>query len=202
MISATEALERLREGNDRFVRGERLERDFTSRARRREVLREHKPFAILLGCSDARVPAEIVFDQGLGDLFVVRVAGNIAAPSQIASIEFSAEQLGTQLVVVLGHSNCGAIKATLDEIEHPGENRSSNIASIVDHIRPAIETLASNPERIDRSILLQESMRANVRASVEQLHGTWSTLGRLVENGRLKIVGAEYSIESGKVGFL
>src|SRR5438067_9648001 len=130
MISAREALERLREGNRRFVRGVRSSDLLVSEARRSELAAGQQPFAIVLGCSDSRVPAEIVFDQGLGDLFVIRVAGNIVAPSQVGSVEFAAARYGTRLVVVLGHSECGAILATLEELQQP-TSHSRNLRSIV-----------------------------------------------------------------------
>ena len=202
MISATEALERLQKGNERFVSGGREIKDLTNRERRGEVVDQHEPFAIILGCSDARVPSEIVFDQGLGDLFVIRVAGNIVAPSQIGSIEFAAEQFGTRLVIVMGHSNCGAIITTLHELEQPNENRSPNLASIVGRIRPAIEPLTKNAENLDRSSLLLEATRANIHASVNQLRDGSSILKNMIQREGLQILGAEYSIETGKVKFL
>src|SRR5918995_670956 len=140
MISAREALERLREGNRRFASGVRSN-DILASTRRSEVAAGQEPFAIVLGCSDSRVPAEIVFDQGLGDLFVIRVAGNIVAPSQVGSVEFAASRFGTRLVVVLGHSQCGAVSATLEELRRPSEEQSRNLQSIVDRIRPSVEAI-------------------------------------------------------------
>ena len=139
-ISAEEALKRLQEGNARFVAGVRSLEALTSHTRRTELLNGHSPVAIVLGCSDARVPAELVFDQGLGDLFVIRVAGNIVSPSQVGSVEFAAERFGTQLVVVLGHTQCGAVTATLEQIRQQTSD-SPNLRSIVDRIRPIVETL-------------------------------------------------------------
>ena len=141
MISAQEALARLREGNRRFVSEIRSHGTLTSQTRRRELAGGQEPFAIILGCSDSRVPAEIIFDQGLGDLFVIRVAGNIVAPSQVGSVEFAAERFGTRLVVVLGHSNCGVILATLEELGRPSQDQSRNLRSIVDRVRPSVEPL-------------------------------------------------------------
>ena len=141
MIPAGEALERLREGNRRFASDTRNHGALTSQARRDELTSGQEPFAIILGCSDSRVPAELVFDQGLGDLFVIRVAGNIVAPSQVGSVEFAAALFSTRLVVVLGHTQCGAIKATLDELRRPTGSQSRNIRSIVDRVRPAVEGL-------------------------------------------------------------
>ena len=140
-IAALDALELLRKGNGRFASGLRSGDGAASLTRRAELVTGQEPFAIILGCSDSRVPAEIVFDQGLGDLFVIRVAGNIVAPSQVGSVEFAAERFGTRLVVVLGHSQCGAILATLEELGRPTENQSRNLRSIVDRIRPSVEAL-------------------------------------------------------------
>src|SRR4249920_3321193 len=141
MVSAREALKRLREGNLRFASNVRGSDAFLSRTQRFELATEQQPFAIILGCSDSRVPAEIVFDQGLGDLFVIRVAGHVVAPSQIGSVEFAAERYHTRLVVVLGHSQCGAVLATLEELRRPNGTQSRNLRSIVDRIRPAVEGL-------------------------------------------------------------
>src|SRR5207248_50827 len=128
-------------GNLRFVSNTRAPDEFLSRARRLELTQSQAPFAIVLGCSDSRVPAEIVFDQGLGDLFVIRVAGNIVAPSQVGSVEFAAERYGTRLVVVLGHSQCGAILATLEELQRSSDHQSRNLRAIVDRVRPSVEGL-------------------------------------------------------------
>src|SRR5688500_13168412 len=141
MITALEALQRLRAGNRRFTSNVRSHDSLATEARRAEVAAGQEPFAIILGCSDSRVPAEIVFDQGLGDLFVIRVAGNIVAPSQIGSVEFAADRFGTRLVVVLGSSQCGAILATLEELARPTTDQSRNLRSIVERIRPAIQPI-------------------------------------------------------------
>jgi carbonic anhydrase len=201
MISALEALERLRQGNRRFVT-DTCDRDMLmSRSRRAQLTTGQTPFAIILGCSDSRVPAEIVFDQGLGDLFVIRVAGNIVAPSQVGSVEFAADRFGTRLVVVLGHSQCGAVIATLEELEHPTENQSRNVRSIVNRIRPAVQGLFETDLRKDPEALVEHAVRANVRASVNQLHHGSEILEQLVQNDGLLIVGAEYSLETGEVDF-
>src|SRR5262249_21686391 len=167
MISAREALDRLREGNRRFVATVSSTRDAAPLGRRAELVTTQEPFAIVLGCSDARVPAEIVFDQGLGDLFVIRVAGNIVAPSQVGSVEFAAARFGTRLVVVLGHSECGAILTTLDEIKRPTENQSRNLRSIVDRVRPSIEGLLETDLANDQDALVNRAVRANIRASAD-----------------------------------
>lgn len=197
MISPADALQRLRDGNRRFVSGERGNADSLGEARRAELVSGQNPFAAIVACSDSRVPVELLFDQGLGDLFVVRVAGNIVAPSQIGSVEFAAAKLGTRLVVVLGHSNCGAVDATLQSLKSAGETASPNLQAIVDSIRPALESLVAEKGEIN----LREAVAANVRQSVEQLHGGSDVLRQLAESGEIMIVGAKYSIETGEVRF-
>lgn len=201
MISAHEALERLRAGNRRFVDGRRNPAAHYGQARRHELAEEQAPFAIILGCSDSRVPAEIVFDQGLGDLFVIRVAGNIVAPSQIDSVEFAAERFRTHLVVVLGHSHCGAIEATLETLQAPDKRPARNLNSIVGRVRPAIEGLMATDLRHDPEALVTQAVRANVRASANQLRRGSGVLEGLVRNEGLRVVGAEYSLETGVVEF-
>jgi carbonic anhydrase len=201
MIAASEALERLRDGNRRFVSNAGGHDSLASEARRAEVASGQEPFAIILGCSDSRVPAEIVFDQGLGDLFVIRVAGNIVAPSQIGSVEFAAERYGTRLVVVLGHSQCGAILATIDELKRPTINQSRNLHSIVDRVRPAVEPLMHTELRHDPDALVRDAVRANVRISVNHLRHGSAILEQLIAKDRLAIAGAEYSLETGVVDF-
>jgi carbonic anhydrase len=201
MTPAQEALERLRAGNRRFVAGIGNPDAPLGHARRVELAKEQKPFAIVLGCSDARVPAEIVFDQGLGDLFVIRVAGNIVAPSQVDSVEFAASRFGTRLVVVLGHSQCGAILATIEELRQPAENQSRNLRSIVDRVRPSVEGLLETELRHDADALVRQAVRVNVNVSVNHLKYGSSVLEQLVRNDGLLVVGAEYSLETGQVEF-
>ena len=201
MISAQQALERLREGNRRFVSGVRSVDALMGQTQRKELVAGQYPFAVILGCSDSRVPVEIVFDQGLGDLFVIRVAGNIVAASQIGSVEFAAEQFGTRLVVVLGHSRCGAVQATVDELQRPTENQSRNLRSIVDHIRPAVEGLLTTDLRRDPEALVQQAVRANVRVSANSLRHGSGVLQELIQRQGLRVVGAEYSLETGAVDF-
>ena len=198
---AVNALQRLIDGNKRFCEGVRSIDALASQSRRAELLDGQEPFAIILGCSDSRVPAELVFDQGLGDLFVIRVAGNIVAPSQVGSVEFSAEHHGARLVVVLGHSNCAAISTTLAELSRPSENRSANLASIVDRIRPAIHTLYETDLKNDPEALLKHAVRANIRSCVDHLRHGSRLLEQLVADEGLLIVGAEYSLETGEVEF-
>jgi len=200
--AALAALARLEAGNRRFASGQPSADGLSSQARRAELVAGQQPFAIILGCSDSRVPAEIVFDQGLGDLFVIRVAGNVVAPSQVGSVEFAAERFGTRLVVVLGHSQCGAVLATLEELRRPGGAPSRNLRSIVDRIRPAVESLLATRLSGDLDLLVHEAVRANVRVSVTQLRHGSEVLERLIEREGLLVVGAEYSLDSGLVQFL
>ena len=199
MISAREALERLQEGNRRFVSGARNSDTLTSQTRRSELAAGQEPFAIILGCSDSRVPAELVFDQGLGDLFVIRVAGNIVASSQVGSVEFAAARYATRLVVVLGHSQCGAVRATLEELRRPGEPPSRNLRSIVDRIRPSVEALSITHASRDLDGLMDEAVRANVRTAVSQLRHGSEIIERMSAQDGLLVVGAEYSLETGVV---
>lgn len=201
MIAPQEALARLKEGNLRFISNVRSADAYISHTRRAELMAGQEPFAIILGCSDSRVPAEIVFDQGLGDLFVIRVAGNIVAPSQVGSVEFAAASFGARLVVVLGHTRCGAILATLDELRKPTEETSVNIRSIVDRVRPAVEALFATELKSDPDELLRQSVRANIRASVDHLRHGSAVLEQLIAENGLVIVGAEYSLETGAVEF-
>lgn len=201
MTSALEALERLREGNRRFASGEPGHNTRSGRTLRSELASSQQPFAVILGCSDSRVPVEIVFDQGLGDLFVIRVAGNVVAPSQIGSVEFAAERFGTRLVVVLGHSRCGAIQATLEQLQRPRERQARNLQSIVDRIRPAVQGLLGTDLQNDPEALMQGAVRANIRASVGHLRHGSQLIEQLIDESGLRVVGAEYSLETGIVDF-
>jgi len=201
MIDAITALQRLREGNHRFVNNLRSTEPLATHTRRAELATYQEPFAIILGCADSRVPAELVFDQGLGDLFVIRVAGNIVAPSQIGSVEFAVSRYGTRLVVVLGHSQCGAILATLDELTSDNNESSKNIRSIVDRVKPSVEGLLHTELRHDHDALVNEAVRANVRASANHLRHGSDIIEKLVENDGLLVIGAEYSLETGAVTF-
>ncbi len=201
MISAREALERLREGNHRFVSDVGSREVVTGQTRRSELASGQQPFAIILGCSDSRVPAEIVFDQGLGDLFVIRVAGNIVAPPQIGSVEFAAARFGTRLVVVLGHSRCGAVSATLESLLQPTHSHSRNLLSIIERIRPSVEPLLATELRHDPDALVQHAVRANIRSSATHLRHESDVLRQLIHRDGLLVVGAEYSLETGFVDF-
>ena len=201
MVGALEALERLQVGNRRFIEGRRSHAELTGPAQIGLDVPEQQPFAIVIGCSDSRVPAEIIFDQGIGDLFVIRVAGNIVAPSQIGSVEFAAERFGTRLVVVLGHSQCGAVSATLEELQQPTEQRSANLHSIVDRIRPSVENLLGSDLEGDPEAMLRTAVKANVRSSVQQLSHGSLILEQLIGTDALHVVGAEYSLRTGLVEF-
>jgi carbonic anhydrase len=201
LIPALDALARLREGNRRFAANAPRAAEQLTHARRAALVDGQEPFAIILGCSDSRVPAELVFDQGLGDLFVIRVAGNIVAPSLVGSIEFAATKFGTRLVVVLGHTQCGAVLATLEELRRPAASQSPNLRSIVDRVRPSVEALLATNLRDDPDALVREAVRANVRASVDHLRHGSEILERLIAEEGLRVVGAEYSLETGVVEF-
>ena len=201
MIPAAEALARLRDGNRRFVAGELTDQALSAK-KRRALAADQAPFAIILGCSDSRVPAELVFDQGFGDLFVIRVAGNIVAPSQVGSVEFAASKFGTKLVVVMGHSQCGAITAAVEELLDGATNESRNLRSIVDRVRPAVETVIAGRRDLDRTMLVREAVLANVRTSVDHLRHGSALLEKLIQNEGLMIVGAKYSLATSVVSFL
>ena len=202
MKTALDALQRLKAGNGRFVSGHHSHHIDIDHARQTAAAEKQEPFAIILGCSDSRVPAEIVFDQGLGDLFVIRVAGNIVQPSQVGSVEFAAARYGTRLVVVLGHSQCGAVIATMEEIRWPSENQSRHLRSIVDRIRPSVESLMTSSADDDTDALLHRAIRANVVGSMNHLRHGSEILEQLIRNDGLLVVGAEYCLETGEVEFL
>jgi len=200
MRTAIEALQTLKEGNHRFA-ADQVTFSTSGQDRRDELVEGQAPFAIILGCADSRAPAELIFDQGLGDLFVIRVAGNIVAPSLIGSVEFAAEQFGTRLVVVMGHTRCGAVQATIDQLQTSEKHRSPHLASIVDRIRPAVESLVDLSETLEPERLMREAVRANVRASANDLRHGSLVLEHLALHDGLLIVGAEYSLETGRVDF-
>jgi carbonic anhydrase len=201
MIPASEALTRLRDGNRRFVTNQSTAAVASHQERRLSLVSGQEPFAIVLGCSDSRVPAELVFDQGFGDLFVIRVAGNIVAPSQVGSVEFAAAKFDTRLVVVVGHSQCGAITATLDELLGKTTTESRNLRSIVDRVRPSVESVLAGRATEDYSALMREAVRANVRASTNHLRHGSELLERMIRDDGLRVVGAEYSLDTGVVDF-
>lgn len=201
MISAREALARLREGYRRFLAGAAPEAPVLDAARRLALARSQQPFAVVLGCSDSRVPAELVFGQGFGDLFVIRVAGNIVAPSQVGSVEFAATRFGTRLVVVLCHSGCGAVTATVEELRRPAPSQSPGLREIVERVRPAVEPLLATPLGGQTDALIAAAVRANVRVAVDELRSGSDLLRPLAERGELAVVGAEYDLETGVVDF-
>src|SRR6188508_3011065 len=190
MLTAFEAFKRLQEGNRRFVANQTTAEPI-DRAHRAALAAGQEPFAIILGCSDSRVPAELVFDQGFGDLFVIRVAGNIVAPSQVGSVEFAAAKFGTRLVVVMGHSQCGAIIATLDELQGRTTTESRNLLSIVDRVRPSVETVLASRRGDNTESLVHEAVRANVRVSANHLRHGSALLEQLIQSNGLVVVGAE-----------
>lgn len=201
MISALDALETLRAGNRRFASADGELSSIAMEQQRHNSLEKQEPIAVVLGCSDSRVPVEMVFDQGLGDLFVIRVAGNVVAASQIGSVEFAAEKFGLRLVVVMGHTRCGAIEATLQELQRPTENQSPNLHAIVSRIQPSVEGLLASGADDDLETLQRRAVRANVHASVDNLRHGSEILENLISHDGLLVVGAEYSLESGLVEF-
>jgi carbonic anhydrase len=198
---AIAALTRLQAGNRRFIANVRGIDALLSQQRRAELAAGQQPFAIFLGCSDSRAPAEILFDQGLGDLFVIRIAGNIVAPSGIASVEFAAQRYAIPLVVLMGHTSCGAIEATLESISRPHDESLNALRSIVDRVKPAIEPLTKTELARDPVALRRQCVRANVLAGANHLRHGSPVLERLVMDGELTVVGAEYDLESGQVDF-
>lgn len=200
-MDSNNALKKLKNGNDRFVKAIEGGATLTTSVTLQDALAGQTPFAIILGCSDSRVPLELVFHRGLGELFVIRVAGNIVAPSQIGSVEFACQQFGTQLVVVMGHTHCGAISATVNALTDNPDEISPNIASIVDRVTPAVLPVVNAEEGTDRAELLQKAMRANVQHSVNSLSSRSTIIRSLIKKGKLQVIGAEYAIETGKVSF-
>ena len=201
MISSAEALERLKEGNRRFTSQKGGRDPGFEHIRRNQLVEGQAPFAIVLGCSDSRVPLELIFDQGIGDLFVARVAGNIAGSSQLASIEFAAAKFGTPLLVVLGHSRCGAVEAAVDAELNPSPALSPHLARLAEHICPAVRGVLEQEPGIQRERLLQESVGANVLATVNRIKNESELLGSRIDQGLLKVIGAEYALETGVVEF-
>jgi carbonic anhydrase len=200
MLTALDALTCLREGNLRFVANQSTA-PVATHDRRAALVSGQEPFAIVLGCSDSRVPAELVFDQGFGDLFVIRVAGNVVAPSQVGSVEFAAARFGTRLVVVMGHSQCGAVTAAVEDVLGRGSNQSRHLRSIVDRIRPSVQSVLAGRDGSDADALLRDAVRANVRASVDHLRHGSELLEELIRHDGLMVVGAEYALETGIVTF-
>lgn len=201
IVPAKDALNRLRDGNTRFVDGDRCIDTYLSHTKLDKHLMGQAPYAVVLGCSDSRVPVEIIFDVGLGDLFVIRVAGNIVAPSLIGSVELAAGNFGARLVLVLGHTECGAVQATYDALQEPVEYRSKNINSIIEYVRPSFELLLASGEDYDRETLIKKAIRSNVRATVNGLMRGSKMLEKLIRDDGLLVIGAEYSLETGVVDF-
>lgn len=202
MISAHEAVGRLREGNRRFVSNVGGTDRVLSSVRRAQLAQTQEPFAVVLGCSDSRVPPEAVFDQGPGNLFVIRVAGNIAAPSQVGSVEFAAERFGTRLVVVLGHTRCGAVQSTFEALQKPTKSQSPNLQEIVNRLRPSVESWVKTELKGDMEDVVAHAVRDNIRSTVDQLRHKSQVLSQLVVKDGLLVVGAEYCLDTGVVAFL
>lgn len=200
MQAPFDALNTLKAGNEQFVNGVRESEAVTSPVDRAAMSGAQQPIAVVISCSDSRVPAEMVFNQGFGALFVVRVAGNVVGPTQLGSVEFAVQNFGCQLIVVMGHTGCGAIKATIDMLRNPEATISDNLQSIVDPIRAAIAPIV-NPDA-NADALMPQAIRANVHSAVDQLREGSVILNDIVAAGQLMIVGAEYSLETGVVEFI
>src|SRR5438045_6930766 len=201
-MTASEALHKLKQGNARFLSNVRGAEPILSQVRRADFVRGQNPFAVVLGCSDSRAPAEIIFDQGLGDLFVIRVAGNVVAPAQIGSVEFAVERFATPLVVVIGHTSCGGVGATLDVLQGRAPPGSRGLMSIVDRIRPAIESLLQTDLASHPDALMRAAIRANVRASVNQLRHGSEIIERVIAHRGWAVGGAVYELATGEVEFV
>ena len=201
MIRSKKALQQLKDGNTRFVEGKSVASSLATESRRNELVDGQHPSAIILGCSDSRAPAEIIFDQGLGELFVIRVAGNIVAPPLIGSVEYAVEHVGTRLIVVLGHTGCGAVAATISQLKNGGDVKSPNLKEIVDGIHPSVLSLLEENPEMDSEVLLSRAVRNNIQSSVEQLRQGSETLQHFIDEDSLVILGAEYSLETGVVEF-
>ncbi len=202
MISTEQALTRLKEGNSRFINNQTNQQASQYSTDRQGLVEGQAPFAIILGCADSRVPPELIFDQGLGDLFVIRVAGNVADTAVIGSIEYAAEHLGTPLLVVLGHESCGAVKASIGEINQPSGALSPDLTAVVEMISEGIRPLIQNPSTNDEKSLEDSAIKQNVRHGISQLKEKSTLLNSYSESGKIKIVGAKYMLQSGKVEFL
>ncbi len=200
-IPAPEALELLREGNRRFAAGEPLQAAVVDPSRRAALAAGQAPLAVVLGCADSRVPVDLVFDRGPGDLFVVRVAGNVAGLSQIGSIEYAVEQLGTRLVVVLGHTGCGAVAAAVDDLRRPSADLSPGLRCVLDQIRPVVEELLAAEPGLDSGTLARLAVRTNVSLAVDRIRHDSGIIARLIRQDGLLVVGAEYSLVTGIVDF-
>ncbi len=195
-VSANEAQRRLVEGNRRFINQSRRYPN-QSKRRLQSVSKTQYPFAAILGCADSRVPPELIFDQGLGDLFVVRVAGNIASDATIGSLEFAAASLGTQLIVVLGHKGCGAVSAAMKN-----EANYGRVDSIIDSIKPSLSQNQENPQNTNDLNNNDNAVINNIQYQAEKLRSNSQIITRLISDDRLKIIGAFYDINNGKVRFL
>ena len=201
MIAPEDALQRLQEGNARFVSGDIASGSQHYRVSREQIVAAQEPFAIVVGCSDSRVPVEIVFDQGLGDLFVIRIAGNVVSKTQLGSIEFAALEYGTRLVVVLGHTGCGAMAAAAATVQGGKDPGSDNLRLLVEQVRPAVMRAVDVDGDVASAAFADRVGRENVRHSVEVIQTGSGVIRRLVEDDGLLVVGAEYSLATGSVAF-
>ncbi len=209
MQSALDALNTLKAGNQRFIANEshsESSNEGQARQASHSYLAGQNPLAIIVGCADSRVPVELIFSQGIGSLFVIRVAGNVVTPPQLGSVEYAVQSFETPLVVVLGHTHCGAVAATIDALERKdspdsGNPISSNLMSIVDRISPAVSALMDTSLRDDKVALNAQAIRANIQLAADHLRQESPVLEERISQKKLLIVGAEYSLETGIVDF-
>ncbi len=190
-LTPTEALTQLMAGNERYVAAQ-TDHPHQDAARRAELSGGQNPFAIILGCSDSRVPPEVIFDQGLGDLFIIRVAGNVVDNVVLGSIEYAAEHLRTPLIMVLGHSKCGAVSATV-----AGGKLEGHLPSLAQPIQPAVDRA-----KAQEGDLINNSIRENALMVADQLRSSEPVLAKLVKSGKLKVIAARYDLDEGKVDLL
>ncbi len=196
-ISPDEAIKKLADGNNRYAAGTCLHAGINQARRTETADKGQKPFATILSCSDSRVPPEYIFDQGIGDLFVVRVAGNVADTDEIGSAEYGVDHLGTQVLMVLGHSKCGAVTAVATGAEVHG-----SIPALVDNIKPAVDKAKKNNPSAQGDALVSSAITQNVWQSIEDLLKKSAMIRDRAKEGKVKIVGALYDIETGKITVL
>jgi carbonic anhydrase len=197
-LTADEALERLRDGNQRFRANRTTIRETSTPSIRETLATGQKPFAIILSCSDSRVPPEIIFDRGLGEIFVVRVAGNIPDPVILGSIEYAAEHFSCPLIMVLGHKRCGAVSAAVESKGHP----HGNIGAIIKTITPAVKQARKDAGDLSKSDLVEAAIDNNIKLVAKSLTRQSPVIRSLVDAGRVKVVIAKYDLDDGTVRLL
>lgn len=193
-ITPDEALQKLKDGNERFVQGKQIERDFNEQVK--ETAKNQYPFAVLLSCIDSRAPAEILFDLGIGDIFNIRIAGNIADADILGSMEFACKVSGSKLILVLGHTNCGAIKGAIDDVQ------LGNLTGLLSKIKPAVEGTSTDGERSSKNKKFVDNVsKQNVLDAMKKVHEESPILDDMIKKGEVKLEGGMYDLKTGKVEF-